>query len=191
MPRFRRRFGRRFGRRQGTKPRWIAQSSELLLTTTGPVHTREEVPLVVGADAQWTPGMEGQLRVVRIVGTIQYLPPVNFAGIMSMGMSVQKGDVSSGGGSFSLKNPLLATELGEGDFLWFKNRNVLALDPGTVPGLGLDVNFQEVPLDIRVSRNLERDEAIWFVIHGAESTEENDATWVVTIDVRILIVIKI
>jgi len=178
---FRRRFGgfqpRSFGRKTSRQvPRWTAQSADQLLTAAAPASTLTlyNPGTTVGAGAY-----EEEALLVRIVGRLCVVPDTATALSGPVGLGIcktQNGSNPTVGGSY---DPLISTELTARDWLGVYNFQM-------PPNAGAN-GFQYMKeLDIRVKRRLKAEDLIALkMINGVG----DDIT--VTIDIRILIVIRL
>jgi len=176
MPQFRRRRGFRSSRRATrTIPRWTAQSLDQLLTAAAPTAflTLYAPGTTIGAGQY-----EEESKLVRLVGryTVQALDngtvlsgPVG-AGIMR----TQGSGVVAGG----FNDPLIATELAARDWLHVMN---IQVPPQSGPN-----GWQWVhELDVKVQRRMKAEDTLRLVLVNGTGDDV-----VITIDIRILIVIR-
>jgi len=177
----RRLFRRRgpFRRRRSQVPRWSAVSADIspLATGTGGsiVLVNPETMLTTGVLAL----VEQELKVIRIVGhvTTRLSATTEVQGT-SIGLGIlksQNSTVTFGGA----QDPLIAQQLVQRDWLRVMNHDVPA--GGGTNGFVLRQEF-----DIKVQRRLKSNE---FIVLCVSNTAGGDDV-VITIDVRILIVIR-
>lgn len=176
MFRRRHRWGRGFRSRRGLRPRWVGFSTDVTLATG----TAAQTEWLRGGIAQFaTANLEGEIVVRRMVGFVKIQQLANLAAAGSIGWGVirtQNLTVTLGG----FHDPLVASELGNRDWMHVKNFDWGANTFNN--GLAL----QEHGFDIRVNRRLETDDTISMV----STNPAAQVSVLVTIDVRILIVVK-
>jgi len=178
-------FTRRFARsprrsfsRSGSRqvPRWTAQSSELLLTAAAPAQglTLHSMGNTIGAGQYEEEGL-----LTRIVGRLCVQATDNgtvLGGPIGLGIAKAGTAAPTVGGVY---DPLVATELAARDWLGVYNLQVPVNS-----GPQAWQRIQE--LDIRVKRRMKAEDLIQlFAVNGTG----DDIT--ITIDVRILIVIRL
>jgi len=166
-------YSRPFRGRSRNKTRWTAQIGEVTLLAG----TANSVVLMSGSDAEVSTATSGECLVKRVVGALHLRPQGNVGGSVGLGIARQGGFAVPALGGFL--DPLVAQQLLERDWLhtmshdW--NANCLAN--------GVTMRY---PLDIRVSRRLKEDQQLRLCMTSAAGSD----TIIVTIDIRILIVIR-
>jgi len=180
---FRRRFGgfrRHSSGARGSRqvPRWTAQSAEQLLTAAVP---NQAVIL-------WTPAAtigagvyEEEAKLVRIVGRLCLVPLDNgtvLSGPVGMGI-IKRGANLGAPVAGAGYDPLVGTELAARDWLGVYNVQV-------PPQSGPNGYHYERELDIKVQRRFKAEERLELMLMNGTGDDV-----VVTIDVRILIVIRL
>lgn len=182
---FRRRFTRyrgRFASRGGsskTVPRWTAVTADTGVlaagSTTAITLVNPEAILPAGALAL----LEQELSVIRLVGHVTTrLSAVTEVAGASVGIGILRTEsttVTSGG----FQDPLIQQQLAQRDWLRVMNCDVPA-------GGGTNGFLQRQEIDIRVGRKLKSNQLIILAV----SNLANGDDVIVTIDIRILIVIK-
>lgn len=175
MPQFRRfrRGSRSRGRRQ--IPRWTAQSLELNISAAAPTsfQTLYAPGTTIGAGQY-----EEESKVVRCVGRL-CVTPLDNAHVLQgpVGLGIVKtslGSIVVG----STLDPLIATELAARDWLGVYNFQM-------PPQAGPNGFMHQQDLDIRVQRRMKAEEQIRLAVVNGTGDDI-----VVTIDIRILIVIR-
>jgi len=180
---FRRRSGgfrRRSSAAKGSRqvPRWTAQSAEQLLTAAIP---NQAVSLYTPGTTIGAGVYEEESKLVRVVGRLAVTALDNGTvlsgpvGIGIMKTMAQFGAPVVGG----LNDPLIATELAARDWLGVYNTQV-------PPQSGPNGWIRYIDLDIRVQRRLKSSEAIVLMLMNGTGDDI-----VITVDIRILIVIRL
>jgi len=159
-----------------TVPRWTAQSLEQQLTAAAPTAflTLYAPGTTIGAGQY-----EEESKVVRIVGRCQVQPLDNgtvLAGPVGMGIIKTQGSGVVVGG---FNDPLISTELAARDWLRVMNTQ---MPPQSGPN-GWQYTHE---LDIKVQRRMKAEDTLRLVLVNGTG---DDVT--VTIDIRILIVIRL
>ena len=179
MPQFRRvrRGFRSFGRRSSrTVPRWTAQTVDVTLSAAAPAVSQIlYVPGTTIGAGQY----EEETKLLRIVGRLGVHTLAATAAAGPVGLGILKTDVANlvvGG----FQDPLVATELASKDWLGVYN---VAVPPNA--GANAWHRYQEV--DIRVQRRLKANEGLY--VQAVQGLGVDSV--VITIDVRILIVIRL
>lgn len=174
MSRRRRVFRGRGRRSPRTVPRWTAQSAGLTINA-GAVGVQT---LVSGDDASLLGDLvEGELLVKRVVGHITVRPQGNVGGSAGIGIIKLSAAIAPVFGGFA--DLLAAQQLIDRDILRMMNMDWNA------NWLANGLQRRE-ELDIRVMRRLKSDESLRLVVSNAAAGDQI----IVTIDVRILIVIR-
>lgn len=169
---------RRFSSRSGKQvPRWTAQSAEQLLTAAIP---NQQVLLYSPSTTIGTGVYEEESKLVRVVGRlcVQALDVGTvLSGPVGMGIvKTQAGAAPTVGGAY---DPLQAGELALRDWMGVYNVQV---PPQSGPN-----GWQHVQeLDMRVQRRLKAEDRIALMLMNGTGDDV-----VVTIDIRILIVIRL
>jgi len=171
---FRPRFSGRKSSRQ--VPRWTSQSLEIQLTAAAPTsfQTLYAPGTTIGAGQY-----EEESKVVRIVGRLCVVPLDNGTVLQGpVGLGIVKTSLSSivVGGTL---DPLIATELAARDWLGVYNFQM-------PPQSGPNGFFYKQEVDIKVQRRMKAEEQIRLAVVNGTG---DDIT--VTIDIRILIVIRL
>jgi len=177
---FKRRFGgfrrRSFGAKNSRQvPRWTAQTSETTVTAATPV---TNLPIYVPGTTIGAGVYEEEELLVRLVGRLGLAPSGanNGGGGVGIGILKTTNTTTIVGG---FQDPFQATELAARDWLGVYN-HIWPLN-ATATGFSRDI-----PIDIKVKRRLKGEEAIRLsVVNGT------GGDIVVTIDIRILIVIRL
>jgi len=175
----RRRFfpRRSFGRKNSRQvPRWTAQSTDLTLTAAAPLQfaTLYSPGTTIGAGQY-----EEESLCLRIVGrvTAQPLAANNTSGYLGIGIIHTENTGLVAGG---FQDPVVSTELAARDWMGVYNTQI-------PPNAGTNGWQLDQPIDIRVKRRLKGNSNILLIAN--QGTGVNSV--VVTIDVRILIVIRL
>jgi len=173
---FRRRSSARRSSRQ--VPRWTAQTAEQALTAAIP---NQAVLLYSPATTIGTGTYEEESKLVRVVGRL-CLVPLDNGTVLSgpVGMGILKRGANLGaptvGGGY---DPLIANELAQRDWLGVYNVQV---PPQSGPNGWSHVQ----DIDIRVQRRMRAEERLELMLMNGTGDDV-----VVTIDIRILIVIRL
>lgn len=169
----RRRFASKM--RSRTVPRWTAQATDMTLTAAAPASfvTLYNPGTVIGAGTY-----EEEVKLVRVVGrlTVSTLAATAAAGPVGLGILKTTAGITAGG----INDPFVANELAARDWLWVGNTQA-------PPNAGANGWMRDYPLDIKVQRRMKAEEALRLVAIqglGVDSV-------VITIDVRILVVIRL
>lgn len=171
-----RRRGSSANRGTGNKPRWIAFSGDQLLNTGTTAFLNLVDPATIGIGT----GLEQELRVDRIVGRLQVRLA---AGTENIGTGIGLGFIKTGVYSVTLagfQDPNIASELATRDWLHVANISV-------PPNGGTNGWHYVHPVDVRVKRNLKATDAIGLAMSNLGAGDDV----VISIDVRILIVVRI
>lgn len=176
MPRRRfRRGSRSTGRKQ--IPRWTAQTAEQILTAAAPA---QRVLLYTAGTTIGAGQYEEESKLVRIVGryTVQPLDAATIlTGAVGAGIvKTQFGAAPTVGGSY---DPLVTTELAARDWLHVMN---IQMPPQAGPN-----GWQWVhELDVKVQRRMKAEDTLALMVVNGVGDDI-----VITIDIRILIVIRL
>jgi len=169
-----RNFPRRFsGRSSKVVPRWAAANLDATVTQG----TAQSLQILAASALGFgSSGVEQEATVIRLVGRLGVRVLGALAGSVGLGIlkTANTGIVLGG-----FNDPLVFTELGTRDWMWFHNWDYPA--GSAANSIYLDRDF-----DIRVKRNLQTEDFIRLSVTNLAGGSDIN----VTIDIRILIVIR-
>jgi len=161
-----------------TVPRWLAVSGDVANPLAAGALAATSIFNPSTAIASAAQVMERECTLLRLVGSVSVRPNGNIGAAVGMGIVKKSGSAAAAfGGNW---DPLVPTQMGVRDWLQIHNVDIQA--NGLVNGI-----LHRWEIDSRVKRRLKEEEDIELITSNAAG---GDAV-VVTIDIRILIVVRL